>query len=155
MTLSTWDTFRELDALRREVERAFEEFGALTPRRTFRSAFLPGRAARGYPLVNVGEDSDNIYVSALAPGLDSDSLDISVTGNTLRMEGEKRPLAESISPESFHRNERSAGKFTRTIQLGADVNAGKVEADYTNGILSIRLPKAEEAKPKQINVSVQ
>lgn len=156
MTLLARNPFRELDALRREVERAFEHFsGDYTPNPLFRSAFLPGRATRAYPMLNIGEDKDTVFVEALAPGLNTDTLEITVTDNRLQISGEKQPLSENIKPESFHRSERSAGRFVRMVELPSAVDREKVSADYTNGLLVIRLPKAEEAKPKQIEVKVQ
>lgn len=149
----TWDPIRELEALRRQVERAFEDFG--TWRRPFtRFAFLPGMSARTYPLMNVAEDKDNVYVEALAPGLNPDTLELSVLGDTLRVAGEKPPITEDVKPEAFHRNERSAGRFVRTLTLPVAVNNDKVSAEYKNGLLLLTLPKAEEAKPKQISVKV-
>ena len=71
MAFRTWDPFREMEALRREVERAFDDYGNW--RRPFsRYSFLPALGARNYPLINVGEDTDNVYVEGLAPGLDPD-----------------------------------------------------------------------------------
>jgi len=153
MRSRTWDPFRELDALRREVERALDDVG--TWRRPFsRFSFLPALSARSYPLLNVGEDKDSVYVEGLAPGLEPDSLEISVHGDQLRIAGEKPSISPEVKPEAFHRNERSAGKFVRTITLPAAVAADKVTATYKNGLLLVTLPKAEEAKPKQISVQV-
>lgn len=147
-----FDSFRELDALRRGIDRMIADpwFGALSRG----SAFLPGRSARGYPLINISGDPEKYVVDALAPGLDLGSLDVSVQGNTLRIAGEKRPLAD-VKPEAYHRNERSTGKFARTYQLECDINEEAVSADYKNGILTITLPKSEKAKPKKIAVSVK
>lgn len=148
-----WDPFQELEALRQQLERAFEDYRG--GRRSFSpTAFLPGLAARSYPLLNMNEDTDNIYVEALAPGLDPESLDVSVRDDVLRIAGEKPSVNPDIQAEAFHRNERSAGRFVRTVGLPASVDAGKVKAKYANGLLIITLPKAEEAKPKQIEVSV-
>jgi len=142
-----------LEALRHQVERVFEDYrGGRSP--FSRTAVLPGLAARGYPLVNVNEDADNVYVEALAPGLDAESLDITVRDDVLRIAGEKPSVNPDIEAEAFHRNERSAGRFVRTLSLPTGVDAGKVKAKYANGLLTITLPKAEEAKPKQIEVSV-
>ena len=147
-----WDPFRELEALRREIDRAFEGFG---PWRPFtHAAFVPGRATRVYPLLNVSEDKENLYVEALAPGLDPGFLEVSVQHGTLRIAGEKQALSQDIKPEAFHRNERSAGKFIRTVDLPAEVDSERVSADYRNGLLLITLPKTEAAKPKRIPVSV-
>lgn len=154
MAFMTWDPFRELEALRREVDRAFEDYG-VGDRPSSRFSFLPGVSARTYPLLNVNEDNDNIYVQALAPGLDTDSLEISVQAGALRIAGEKAALNADIKPEAFHRRERAAGRFTRTLNLATEVDADKVGAAYKNGLLEITLPKAEKAKAKQIKVDVK
>ncbi len=153
MTRWTWDPFQELEAVRRQMERVLEDVRG--GRRPFsRAAFLPGLAARGYPLLNVNEDADAVYVEALAPGLNPDSLDISVRDDVLRIAGEKPSVNPDIKAEAFHRSERNAGRFVRTLNLPTGVDADKVKAQYANGLLTITLPKAEEAKPKQIEVSV-
>jgi len=72
----------------------------------------------------------------------------------LTMAGEKQRLAAEIQPEAFHRSERAAGKFVRTVTLPSDVEHEQVRADYKNGLLVVTLPKAEKAKPKQIPVSL-
>lgn len=148
-----WDPFREIDTLRSEVERVFEDFERW-PRPFTRFSFLPGVSARAYPLLNIAEDGDNVYVEALAPGLNPEKLEITVVNDSLRIAGEKPPVREDISPEAFHRSERSAGRFVRTTTLPAPVNSDKVSAEYKNGLLLLTLPKAEEAKPKKIAVSV-
>ena len=150
--LGTWNPFREMEALRREIDRVFDGHGLNRPS-LFRSSFLPGRAARAYPLTNVSEDAESVYVEALAPGLSPESIDVSVQGDTLRIAGEKQPH-EGVKPEAFHRSERSAGKFVKTLTVGGEVDADKVKASYEDGILSITLPKSEKAKPKQITVQV-
>lgn len=147
------DPFSGLDALRREIDKTFEEFWPDRSPRTWRGAFLPGRAARQYPLVNLSEDKDKLYVEALAPGVDPKTLDLSVVQGTLTITGEKPGLAQ-VSAEAYHRNERAAGRFVRTIELPAEVDAEKVHADYRNGLLLVTLPKSEKAKPKQILISV-
>lgn len=155
MVTHTWNPFRELESLRREVERAFEDFGS-TPwtRPSLRTWLVPGSTSRAYPLVNVSDDKDALYVEALAPGINPDTLEISVHRNALRIAGEKQALTTDIKPEAFHRNERGAGKFVRVVELPAEVNRDHVKADYKNGVLLITLPKAEAAKPKQISVHV-
>jgi HSP20 family protein len=151
--MATWDPWREFDELRREVDRAFEEFGfQMEP--SFRAAFLPGRLARGYPLVNVHEDRDHLYVEAMAPGVDPDSLKLTVVHNSLTISGEKKGPPGDVKPESFHREERAAGKFVRSITLPVEIDEQSVKAEFKNGLLLITLPKAERAKPKQISVQV-
>lgn len=148
-----WNPWTEMDALRREIDRVFEGYGQ-SPKRWQRSLFLPGRHARAYPLLNVSEDAEAVYVEALAPGLDIENLDLSITGNTLTLQGEKKPL-QDVRPEQYHRNERAAGNFVRTLEINAEVDAEKVTAEYTNGVLLVTLPKSEKARPKQISVDVK
>jgi HSP20 family protein len=150
--MAQWDPFREMEALRREIDRAFEEFGS--PTESARSAFLPGRVARGYPLVNLHEDRDNFYMEAVAPGIDPNSLKLTVANNTLTIAGEKQGIQDGVKPEAVHREERAGGKFVRTIPLPAEVDDGKVSAEYRNGLLMVTIPKSEKAKPKQISVQV-
>ena len=116
-------------------------------------AFLPGRAARAYPLVNVGEDRDNVYVEALAPGIDPQALNLTIVRNTLTISGEKIGPRD-VPAEAYHRSERAAGKFLRTIELPTEVDSNRVQARYANGLLMVTLPKAETAKPKQIQIEV-
>jgi HSP20 family protein len=116
------------------------------------TAFLPGRAARMYPLININEDHDNFYVDALAPGIDPKKIDISVVRNRLTISGEKKGL--DVNQECIHRSERSAGRFVRTVELPMDVSSSGISARYKNGILTIIMPKSEEAKPRQISVEI-
>lgn len=155
--MAEWNPWQEMERVRREIDRAFEQVGGRSGGRndrTFPTAFLPGRAARAYPLVNVSEDADALYVTALAPGLDPTAIQLTVQDNRLTIAGEKQRLAAEIQPEAFHRSERAAGKFVRTVPLPIDVEHEQVRADYKNGLLVVTLPKAEKAKPKQIHVSL-
>ncbi len=155
--MGTWslDFISDLERMRREMDRFLDEFGTSSWSFPFsRTSFLPGRAARGYPLLNVGEDNENVYVDALAPGVDPKTLDVSVTQDLLVISGEKKALLSSVGAEAIHRSERSAGQFTRSMTLPFEVESGKVKATYQDGLLKIVLPKAEVAKPKQIQVSV-
>ena len=149
MALWNWDPFREWESFRREMDRAVRGRNPF-----FRVAFLPGRAARQYPMINLSEDQAAYYVEALAPGVDPQSLDVTVVHNTLTVAGEKKAGNGEAKAEAFHRNERAAGRFVRMIDLPSEVNGENVKADYRNGLLLITLPKAEQAKPRQISVSV-
>jgi HSP20 family protein len=151
--MAEWSPWQTLETLRREIDRVFDESGS-RPEPAFRTAFLPGRAARRYPLTNLYEDKDAVYLEALAPGVDATTLALSVVGNTLSITGEKRRVAGDVKPEAFHRSERATGKFVRHIQLPVEVDENKVHADYKDGLLIVTLPKAEKAKPKQITVQV-
>jgi HSP20 family protein len=142
-----------MEALRRDIDRAFSNMG-IAEEPSFRSAFLPGRSARRYPLINLGEDRDNLYIEALAPGIDPATLDVSVIRNVLTISGEKRRVPEDITPEAFHRSERAAGKFIRNVELPVEVDTQGIKAEYKHGLLLLTLPKAAAAKPKQIAVQV-
>ena len=149
-TITSWGDF---DALRREIDRTFQTFWSDRGPQHWRVAFLPGQGARQYPLVNLSEDEANLYVEALAPGVDPKSLDLSILQGTLTIKGEKAGLAQ-VTADAYHRNERAAGRFARTIELPVEVDATKVQADYRNGLLLVTMPKSQAAKPKQIQVSV-
>ncbi len=122
--------------------------------------WLTGSLSRGlfqettagvFPLMNVTEDKDSFYVRAELPGLKPDELDISVTGDTLSLSGERKIPTEDENAQ-YHRREREAGKFNRIVSLPSQVDTGKVEASCEDGILTITLPKAEAVKPKKIAI---
>jgi HSP20 family protein len=151
--MAEWNPVDEMAALRREIDRAFEGFG-FGQQPSQQVAFLPGRGPRRYPLINLLEDKDNVYIEALTPGVDPQSLDLSLMQNRLTLSGEKSRISGDIKPEAFHRSERASGKFVRTIDLPVEVNEQAIQAEYKNGLLLVTLPKAEKAKPKQISVKL-
>ena len=151
--MAQWNPFTDLDQLRRDIDHAFEEL-ASAEAPTHRVVFLPGRGPRRYPLVNMLEDKDNLYVEALTPGVDPQSLNVMVMQGRLTVSGEKSRVAADVKPEAFHRSERASGKFVRTFDLPVEVNEERIEAEYKNGLLIVTLPKAEKAKPRQVNVKV-
>jgi HSP20 family protein len=151
--MAQWNPFEEMEALRREIDRAFEGY-SLKQEPSRRVAFLPGSGPRRYPLVNVTEEKDKIYVEALTPGVDPQSLNVQVMQNRLTLSGEKSGVPTEVKPEAFHRSERASGKFVRTVDLPVEVDESAIQAEYKNGMLVVTLPKAEKAKPKQINVKV-
>jgi HSP20 family protein len=137
--------FSELNRMRSEMESLFGRLAESLP-----TGFGPGV----FPLINVTEDSDRLYVRAELPGVKANDLEISATGNTLSIGGERKVAPESEAA-SYHRHEREAGAFRRTITLPADIDSNRVEAHYNHGILTVTLPKAELAKPKQITVKAE
>jgi len=150
--MAQWNLFADMDALRDEIDRTIENFGfGRSPSRA--PAFLPGREPRRYPLINLLEDKDNLYIEALTPGVDPKTINVTALQNRLTLSGEKSGIKD-IRPEAFHRNERASGKFVRTIDLPMEVDEAKIQAEYRNGLLLLTLPKAERAKPKQITVKV-
>lgn len=134
--------FEELE----RVKRHLEGFS-----RNLENGLTRGRWSGVFPLVNVAEDKDSYQVRAELPGLRAEDMDISVTGKNLAITGERKILPETKEAK-YHRREREAGKFSRVLALPGEVDNDKVEARLTDGILTVVLPKAEAAKPRQISV---
>ncbi|AOY60261.1 MULTISPECIES: Hsp20/alpha crystallin family protein [Desulfococcus] len=105
-----------------------------------------------YPLINVTEDKDHFWIRAELPGIKADDLDLSITDNHLSLSGERK-IPDAGASAKWHRREREAGKFSRMIELPDRVDPEKVKAGIADGVLSIMLPKAASAKPRQIKVS--
>jgi len=144
--------FREMEDLRRSMERLFSDIhGSRRP--VSRFAFLPGLAARQYPLINIFDDEDKMYVECLAPGLDPDELEVTVENNLLTIRGQKNSRPADLSPEAYHRSERAAGKFARTVEIGREIDPDSVKAEYRHGLLLVTLGKTEKAKPRRIQIS--
>jgi HSP20 family protein len=147
--MANWDVFRELDNLRKEIDEAFRGAGF---RRPFATSFLSPVSARRFPLVNLSEDEEHVYVDALVPGVDPKETDITVLRNTITISGERKPFVEQEG-QIVHRSELGAGKFCRTLELPADINSDKISAECRNGILRITLAKAEHARAKKIEIN--
>ncbi len=119
----------------------------------FTTLFDGGRASvwgRGFPALNVWEEGDNLFIEAEVPGLKLEDVEISVAGDELTLQGRRR--TEPDQEAAYYRRERSSGEFARVLKLPVEVDAEKVEATLKDGILSIKLPKPDEAKPKRIVV---
>ena len=143
--LPSWSVrgpFDELARMRQEMNRLSEAF-------TGRGA---GRLSAGvFPLVNLTEDTESYFIRAELPGIKGEDLDIQVTGNSVSIAGERKIAAEGDGVK-YHRREREGGTFSRMMTLPGDIDAEKVEADLVNGVLTVKIAKAEAAKPKQISV---
>lgn len=124
----------------RLVESVFNDFPAF------------GVSTRPFPSINAWEDEHAIFVEAELPGFSIENLNISITGNELTISG-VRPEA-TPSGATFYRRERPSGTFSRTLRIATDVDASKVGASLTNGVLTVTLPKAEAVKPRKIEVKV-
>ncbi len=144
--LMRWDPVREMRILRDMMDRIMEEtFGPITER---------GRVAESWallPRVDVYETNSEVVVKATVPGVKPEDLDITVTGNVLTIKGE---IKEEDVEEgaNFIRRERVFGSFRRDLTLPVEVDVEKAEATFENGILTLRLPKVEAAKPKRLTV---
>lgn len=145
--LANWTSFDRLSSLRDEMNRLFD-------------VSFPGEGSRdaslfsGWsPALDVYQDKDNVFVKAELPGMKKEEIDISLEKGVLSISGERKHEEESGEGENY-RSERYFGKFHRSIALPTPFDAEHVKASYTDGVLTVKLPKSEEAKPKQIEVSV-
>ena len=142
----TWPTFGRLTSLREEIDRLFEEPLAELARG---SRLLSGWT----PALDIFEDKDNLFVKAELPGMKREEIQVSLHDGSLSISGERKSETKHEDAEVY-RSERFVGRFQRTVTLPAPVSGDKVKAQYKDGILTITLPKTEESKPKQIEVSV-
>lgn len=134
----------EFDLLRREMLRVFDSITNADAE--------SGLPAGVFPPMNVSQDDNHYYLRAEVPGISLEDLSVSALRNRVTISG-KREIAKEQAPVSYHRQERPEGTFNRTVTLPGEADAEKVEARYVDGILTIRLPKAEAAKPRQITVT--
>jgi len=137
-----WRVPTDVQRMRSEMDRLFEGLTGATSRE-------PGPGV--FPLTNVTEDHDNYYVRAELPGIKADELNISVTADGMSISGERKIRARGEDAR-YHRRERNAGKFSRMLSLPGHIDTEKVEASCSDGVLTVVLPKAAAAKPKQITV---
>ncbi len=134
-----WSGLSDLRRLQDEVNRLVG---------TFRSSRSAGGAE--FPAINVWTKEDGAVLTAEVPGLAAEDMDISVTGSSLTIRGERAP--EETQGE-YHRREREFGSFVRAIDLPFRIDADSVEASFANGVLTLRLPRAEADKPRKIKVT--
>jgi HSP20 family protein len=111
----------------------------------------PGAGAGVFPPLNITQDDDNFYLRAEIPGIKPAELSISALRNRVSISG-KREIPREHERVSYHRKERPEGAFNRAVTLPTEVDAERVDARYADGILTLKLPKAEQAKPRQISV---
>ncbi|HXG42795.1 MAG TPA: Hsp20/alpha crystallin family protein [Dehalococcoidia bacterium] len=147
MTLMRWDPWEEFRAIRRSMDRLWEE---LMGRRE------PGAAVEEvytFP-VDVYETDDALVVRAALPGLRPEDVDISLQGDQLTIRGEYRHEAKE-EKGNYHRRELRYGTFARSVTLPVQVDADKAEAVFEHGMLTVKLPKAPEVRPKSIKVKAK
>jgi HSP20 family protein len=147
MSITRWMApvvpWNEMRRFREEMGRLFESLGQEWP-----------ALAASFPLLKVWLDDNNVYLEAELPGMDLSDLEIYVTrGDQLTIKGERKP--PQVEKATWRRQERGFGAFTRVLTLPVPVDADKVEAHLANGILTIRLPKSETARPKRIPVKAE
>ncbi len=142
-----WEPFRDMVTLRDAMDRLVEE-GLVRAPAPF-AAWAPG----GLP-VDMYETDDSVVVKTAIPGVNADEIEVAVTGDTLTIRAETKEESE-IKRENYLRRERRFGSCCRTVTLPGGLETDKAEADYTDGVLSLTFPKAEEVKPKSIKVTTK
>jgi HSP20 family protein len=143
-----WPSFPHLSLWRNELDRLFDS--PLTAPATNARQFLNG----WLPAVSLYQDKDQLILRAELPGMKKEDIDISLENDVLTLSGERKE-PEALAQVRAYRAERFLGNFQRTLTLPLAVDANKVQATYQDGILTVILPKAEETKPKSIEVKVQ
>jgi HSP20 family protein len=135
-------SWREFERLRQDFDRLFNEDSP----RVYR------QRTRTFPAVNIWtNENEGAILMAEIPGVAADDINISVTADSLTINGTRKPI-DGVNLEQYHRREQRYGEFTRVVQLPYTVNSNGVEASVSNGILRIFLPRAEAEKPRQITV---
>ncbi len=145
-TLSRWDPFRELSKVQDQVNRFFED--------SFLHRAGDGSLSTWAPEVDIHETPDALVLEADLAGIDEKDLDIRVENNLLTIRGERK-FEKKVDEASYLRVERSYGSFTRSFSLPHTINTDHIQAEYRHGVLTVRLPKREEAKPKQVKIDVK
>ena len=143
MAIVRWDPFRELTALQDEVNRLMGRFGT-----------EPVERQSWIPSIDVVETKEGIRFQAELAGMKPEDIHLEVEDNVLTISGERR-FEQKVEEDKYYRIERRYGSFSRSIALPQGVKTDGIEANYENGVLEVAVPKAEEAKPKRIDVSIK
>ena len=147
MTLVRWDSFRDLAAHQARISRILDGFYDRPQEDLARGSWVPA-----VDIYSNGEHE--LVLKAELPDMKEEEIELTVEDNTLTLGGERK-LDTEVTEEQFHRIERSYGTFVRSFSLPASVDSEKVAASYTNGVLTVMLPKKETAKPRQVKVESQ
>jgi len=143
-----WDPAREMVSLREAMDQLFEES-------FLRPGFLGGNDSASVQMpLDMYETENEVVVKAAIPGVKPEEIDVTVTGDLLSIKGEFRSETEEKDEKrNYHRQERRYGSFSRQVTLPASVNAEACQAEFDNGVLTLKLPKAEEAKVKKVQIT--
>ena len=146
MAIVRWEPLRDLMTAQRDFDRMFR--GVFSPEG---EGDLSTRTWA--PPVDIYENGDNLVLKAEVPGVNPDDVEIRVEDNTLYLKGERK-FEKEVKEQNYHRVERTYGTFTRSFSLPNSVDADKVTASYNDGVLTLTMPKKEEAKPRTIKINV-
>ena len=147
MNIVRFDPFREMAALQERVNRAFGDMSRqYDDDLTTRGSWIPA--------VDIYQtDNHTLVLKVELPDVAREDIDLRVENNTLTITGQKQ-RDKAVKEEQYHRIERTFGSFSRTFTLPPTVDAGKIGAEFKNGVLTVTLPQREDAKPRQIQVTV-
>jgi HSP20 family protein len=155
MDLVPWKSFRREVSPFREMERLHGQMDQLFRKLMGESGFGMELTEEGWgPSVNISENKDNIIVKAELPGMETKDVNVSLSGDLLTIKGEKKQEEEE-EKENFYCKERYHGSFQRSFRIPSTIKADQIAAKFDKGVLKITLPKAEEAKKKEIEVKVE
>ncbi len=151
MTIVKLSPMKELDEMKRDMERLFDEVFDPAHRRPRRWWPKPSETMLVAPNIDMYDRKGEIVIKAELPGIEKENIDLSITKDTVVLKGEIKK-EEETKEENYYLCERVSGKFTRTIDIPAEVDAEKVRATFKNGVLEIVLPKKEQVKPTEIKI---
>jgi HSP20 family protein len=147
-SLMRWDPFRDTLSLRNAMDRLFED-SFVTPH----VGWIAPTSAAGMAL-DVYETKEQVVIKAALPGVKPEETEVTITGDTLTIRGESKEENE-IKEENYIRKERHFGSFARSVTLPTGLEADKAEATFENGVLTLKIPKSEQVKPKSIKVKAK
>jgi HSP20 family protein len=149
VTLMRWNPYREMVSLRDALDRLFER-NLVQPFRDWPERMESGRAVS----IDVYESNGNLVVNAELPGLKPEDVDISLSDNRLTIRGEFQTEDEGERVDGYYR-ERRYGKFERSLALPTSIDTDAIDAEFADGVLTVTLPKPEEARPKKIPIKAR
>ncbi|RJQ66390.1 MAG: Hsp20/alpha crystallin family protein [Desulfobacteraceae bacterium] len=149
MPVIKWDPFRNIVALQDRINRLFEDAFPRTPGEEEEDL----TACSWRPLVDIFEEDEGIVMQVDLPGVKKEDVSVEVKNNLLLIQGQ-RQIETGVSDDRYFRRERSCGSFQRSFSLRSAVSPDSIQASFKNGVLTIRIPKPEEERPKKISVSV-
>lgn len=146
--LALLEPHRELNRMRRQMDNLWDSIFETRPTgfETWGGEWLPS--------LDLSETKDEFVVKAEIPGIEAKDIDISLSGGTLTIKGEKKQEKEE-KDENYHCVERNYGSFSRSVRLPGQVQGNKVKASYKDGVLRVALPKSEESRTKEIKIEVK
>ncbi len=146
-SLTRWEPFSELMTVRDAMDRLFED-SYVQPHTGW---FAPSAEDLA---IDMFEKDDEVVVNAALPGVKPEEVDVKITGDTLTIRGESKE-EKQVNEENYVRKERRYGSFSRSVRLPSGLKTDKADATFDNGMLTLRIPKSEEVKPKSIKVKLK